>query len=64
MMFRELPVPPHFDEDLVSKIWNVLYQKRAAEAEEWAKKHEISPSSSDEFRTCLLLIDLQNSFCI
>ncbi|MEM3906595.1 MAG: isochorismatase [Nitrososphaerota archaeon] len=64
MMFRELPVPTHFDEDLVSKIWNVPYQKRAAEAEEWAKKHEISPSSSDEFRTCLLLIDLQNSFCI
>ncbi|MEM0445269.1 MAG: isochorismatase [Nitrososphaerota archaeon] len=63
-MFRELPVPPHFDPSKSDKIWRVPYQDRAAEALEWRRKHSISTASHDEFRVCLLLIDVQNTFCL
>jgi len=64
MTFRELPIPPYFDEEKVGLIWRVPYNEVAARAEEWANLHRIPPSSTDEVRTCLVLIDVQNSFCI
>ncbi len=63
-MNTQLPIPPHFNPAKVSEIWRVPYQQRATEAEEWAKKHHIQPASEDKTRTCLLLIDVQNTFCI
>ncbi|BAY11858.1 isochorismatase [Calothrix sp. NIES-2098] len=60
----QLPIPPHFTSEKVAEFWRVPYQKLAAEAEVWAKQHNIQPASSDKCRICLLLIDVQNTFCI
>ncbi|MGC9196828.1 MAG: isochorismatase [Syntrophobacteraceae bacterium] len=61
---RELPVPPHFAPEKVGEVWRTDYQKRALEAEKWAITHSIEPASSDQTRIALLLVDVQNSFCI
>jgi nicotinamidase-related amidase len=61
---RELPLPPHFNPDKVGEIWRVPYQERAEEAEKWAKAYHIEPAARDKFRICLLLVDVQNTFCI
>ncbi|MBD2778769.1 isochorismatase [Iningainema tapete] len=60
----QLPIPPHFNPEKVGEVWRVPYQQRAEEAQAWAKKHNIKPASEDETRICLLLIDIQNTFCI
>ncbi|KAB8331859.1 isochorismatase [Scytonema tolypothrichoides VB-61278] len=60
----QLPIPPHFNPQNLGKVWRVPYQERAKEATEWAKKYNIKPSSEDKRRICLLLIDVQNTFCI
>lgn len=59
-----LPLPNHFDANQVGKVWRVPYQERAREALDWAKKYQIKPTAQDKIRTCLLLIDVQNTFCI
>lgn len=59
-----LPLPPHFQPEKVNEVWRVPYQQRADQAREWAKKHNIKPASVDKTRICLLLIDVQNTFCI
>ncbi len=64
MAHRELPVPPHFNADKVSEVWRVPYQERAEEAARWAKAHHIPPAEKDKFRICLVLVDMQNTFCI
>ncbi|UCB49352.1 MAG: isochorismatase [Deltaproteobacteria bacterium] len=64
MSHRELPLPPHFDPNQVGHVWKVPYQDRAEEAENWAKKHLIPPAGDDEFRVCLVAVDVQNTFCI
>ncbi|MBW4685016.1 MAG: isochorismatase [Komarekiella atlantica HA4396-MV6] len=60
----QLPIPQHFNPEKVGEVWRVPYQERAAEAEAWAKQNNIKPASSDKTRICLLLIDVQNTFCI
>ena len=60
----ELPIPSHFDPDNVGQIWKVPYQVRAEDAEKWAKQHGITPAFQDTFRICLLMVDVQNTFCI
>ncbi|WP_017651456.1 isochorismatase [Fortiea contorta] len=60
----QLPLPPHFHPSKVGEIWRVPYQQRAAEAEAWTKQHNIKPAANDKTRICLLLIDVQNTFCI
>ncbi len=60
----QLPIPPHFNPNKVGEIWRVPYQERAAEAEIWAKQENIKPASLDKTRIALLLIDVQNTFCI
>ncbi len=64
MARRELPIPPHFDADKVGEVWKVPYQERAAEAEEWAKQHNVQPAANDRFKICLVAVDVQNTFCI
>ncbi|MEA5619151.1 isochorismatase [Cronbergia sp. UHCC 0137] len=59
-----LPIPFHFDSNKVGEVWRVPYQKCAADAELWAKEHNIQPAYLDQKRICLLLIDVQNTFCI
>ncbi len=60
----QLPLPSHFNLTNVSQVWRVPYQERAVEAQTWTKQHNIQPALQDEFRICLLLIDVQNTFCI
>jgi nicotinamidase-related amidase len=64
MARNELPIPDHFDSDKMGKVWRVPYQERAEEARRWAKQYKIRPASQDKFRICLLLVDVQNTFCI
>ncbi len=61
---RELPVPDHFAPEKVGEVWRVAYQQRAAEAALWSRTHGILPASSDSRRIALLLVDVQNTFCI
>lgn len=60
----QLPVPAHFQPEKVGQVWRVPYQERAAAAKAWAQKHDIKPALEDKTRICLLLIDIQNTFCI
>ncbi len=60
----QLPIPSHFNPTNVSQVWRVPYQERAVEAQTWAKQHNIQPALQDKSRICLLLIDVQNTFCI
>ncbi|MFQ6014917.1 MAG: isochorismatase, partial [Anaerolineae bacterium] len=64
MAHRDLPIPPHFDPDKVGEVWKVPYQERAEEAERWARQHNIQPAANDSFKTCLVAVDVQNTFCI
>lgn len=63
-MYRELPLPPHFDPDRVGEVWKVPYRQRAEEAEQWAGRHNIQPAAHDRFKVCLVAVDVQNTFCI
>ena len=64
MALRELSIPPHFDPDKVGQVWRVPYQERAEDAKKWAAQHKIKPAHQDKFRISLLLVDVQNTFCI
>jgi nicotinamidase-related amidase len=61
---RELPVPAHFDASRAGEVWRVPYEDRAREAAAWAETHGVRPAADDAFRLCLLLVDVQNTFCI
>jgi len=64
MAKHQLPIPPHFDQGKVGEVWKVAYQQRAQDAKKWTKEHQLKPASHDEFRISLLLVDVQNTFCI
>ena len=64
MTDSELPIPSFFNSDKVGEVWRVLYQERAGDAVKWQSKHGIGASAKDAFRVCLMLIDIQNTFCI
>ena len=64
MTFYELPIPYHYDPAKVGEVWRVPYQERAQEARRWATEHEIRPAAEDEFKVALLLVDVQNTFCL
>jgi nicotinamidase-related amidase len=61
---RELPIPAHFDPSRTGEVWRVRYQDRAREATAWADEHDLQPASEDQFRLALLMVDVQNTFCI
>lgn len=64
MLHNPLPIPPHYDPESVGQVWRVPYQQRGEEARRWAEHHAVDPASGDRFTTCLLLVDVQNTFCI
>jgi nicotinamidase-related amidase len=59
----ELPLPPHWDPSRVEDVWRVPYAERAAEAEAWAEEHGVRLAEEDERRICLVVVDVQNTFC-
>jgi nicotinamidase-related amidase len=61
---KQLPVPPFFDPRKAEQVRRVPYAERFAQAEEWAGRHGIEPAAGDLTRIGLLLIDLQNTFCL
>jgi len=48
----------------VGTVWRIPYEERAKKAREWALQHGIRPASTDQTRFWLMLIDVQNTFCI
>jgi nicotinamidase-related amidase len=60
----ELPLPPHFDATRVGEVWRVAYEDRAREATAWAVMHGLRPASADDLRIALLVVDVQNTFCV
>lgn len=61
---NRLPIPDHFDPDAVGRVWRVPYGERADEAEAWARQHDLAPAADDEFKLGLILVDVQNTFCM
>ena len=61
---NSLPSPSFFDSEKVSQFWRVPYQKRANEAKQWREKCQITSSVEDKTKIILLLIDVQNTFCL
>ena len=57
-------LPAYFDPKKVSEIYRVPYEDRAEDARLWRDEHAVAPSASDEHRVGLLLVDVQNTFCI
>ena len=60
----ELPIPSHFNPEKVAEVWKVAYQSLAEAAEKWAKQNKLQPAARDKFKISLLLVDVQNTFCI
>ena len=61
---RELPIPPHFEFERVGQVWRVPYQERTAQAASWARAHGVRPAEEDRLRICLVVVDVQNTFCV
>jgi nicotinamidase-related amidase len=59
-----LPVPPHFEPERVGEVWRVPYEERASNAAAWAHAHGIGAASADSSQIALLLVDVQNTFCL
>lgn len=59
-----LPIPDFYYPEKVENVYKVPYEQRQKQAQNWAKEHKIQSSTDDEFGTLLLLIDVQNTFCI
>jgi nicotinamidase-related amidase len=58
------PIPDFFDVNKVGTVWRVPYEERAKQAQEWARQYGIGPAAADSTKTWLMLIDVQNTFCI
>jgi nicotinamidase-related amidase len=63
-IFQQLPIPTHFDSQKVGEVWRVPYAERANQAQQWATEHQITKAATDAKRVGLLLIDVQNTFCL
>jgi len=62
-MPAQLPLPPHWDPDRVSEVRRVDYAERFADGERWRQQHAVPPAADDRFRTALVVVDVQNTFC-
>ncbi len=59
-----LPIPSFFDADKVGAVWRVPYEERAGQAADWARRHGLEAAAASKRRIRLLLVDVQNTFCI
>ncbi len=60
----DLPIPDFYRPERVGEVWRVPYEERAQQAQEWARRFHLKPAAQDETKVWLLLIDVQNTFCI
>lgn len=59
-----MPIPDFFDPRKVGTVWRIPYEERASQARAWATQHRLQPASADSTKTWLMLIDVQNTFCL
>ena len=59
-----LPIPEFFDPTRVGEVWKVDYAARAEDARKFALQHDLKPASASKEHISLLLIDVQNTFCM
>jgi nicotinamidase-related amidase len=59
-----LELPAHFDPAATSRVFRVPYAERADQARRFAEAHRITPAAADRRRVGLLLVDVQNTFCL
>lgn len=59
-----LPLPSHYDPARVEQVWRVPYHERAGEALVWAEQNAIRTAAADQFKINLILVDVQNTFCL
>lgn len=64
MSASPLPLPKFFNPQQVGSVWRIPYEERARQARDWARQHRLQPASADSTKTWLMLIDVQNTFCI
>ena len=64
MDVSDLPIPNFFDPERVGAVWRFPYEERATQARDWSRQHRLRPASADSTKTWLMLIDVQNTFCI
>ena len=48
----------------LAEVYRVPYQQRAVDAIDWKRECQIQPAYSDRLKVGLLLIDVQNTFCL
>lgn len=58
------PIPDFYDPTSVGSYWKIDYAARAQDARQWASTHRIPPAAHDKVKIGLLLIDVQNTFCL
>ena len=63
-MSNKLPIPDFYDSGKLDQVWRVPYEERAKYAQDWALQHGLRPASADQTKTWLMLVDVQNTFCI
>jgi len=64
MNIPSLLIPEFFDSNSVGSVWRIPYEERAQQARDWANQYKLEPASADQTKTWLMLIDVQNTFCI
>lgn len=58
------PIPEFYNPNKLDRIWRVPYEERAKQGHAWTSQHAIQPAAYDQTKVWLLLIDVQNTFCI
>ena len=59
-----LPLPGHYSPEKADQVYRVDYAKLAHDAKNWSNLHRIKPAGTDRKRILLMLVDIQNTFCI
>lgn len=61
---QKTSIPDFFQPNNVTKVYRVPYQERALEADVWRQQNQVTSAITDQKTIGLLLIDVQNTFCI
>jgi len=61
---NQLPLPDFFNSQDVATVRRIPYEARAKQARDFALQTGLQPASTDQTRSWLMLIDVQNTFCI
>ena len=57
-------IPDFFNTAKLDSVWRVPYEQRAQDAKDFALRTSLKPASTDQTKNWLMLIDVQNTFCI